>query len=59
MPKAAIYKDGKTQFLENEVGFPKDALISPPSGDALRTEEFDQRELGVFVPASADLGHHI
>jgi hypothetical protein len=59
MPKAAIHKNGDSEFWENEIWFAEDALVTPPARDAVLAEKYYQSQLGVLVATAADARHHV
>jgi hypothetical protein len=43
VPETAVHEDNQARFPKDEIRFAEDSLISPPAGDAVRTQQFCQR----------------
>ena len=58
MPETAVHKHRELELLKNEVRLAEDFLITPPASDAIRPENFCQRQFRVLVSSSGNPRHH-
>ena len=58
VPEAPVDEDGEFARAEDEVGPIEERLVTPSAGDAVKTEDRRETQLGGFVVERADRGHY-
>src|ERR1017187_5492166 len=58
MPKATVNEYRNPLSRKDEIGFPEQLEIPPPTFDAIRSKDSDKPSFGRSVPATSN-GHHV
>jgi hypothetical protein len=57
MPETAVHEKRDLELGEDEIRSAENGRMPPPAGDALRPEDFCQRQFCVLVPATPNPRH--
>jgi hypothetical protein len=58
MPKAAVHKNREPLMAKNEIGPPRQPVMSPPASNPVSAQNCRELQLSIFVAHRADRSHY-